>query len=244
MTAPLNSDQPALVVDNLVVRYGPLEAVHGISLRVPQGKMVVLLGANGAGKSSTLGAIAGIIRPAGGRVLFHGEDVTFEGAPRKVARGIVLVPEGRRIFANLTVRENLELGAYRLGSSARFRERLERVHALFPRLAERAEQPAGTLSGGEQQMLAIGRALMSEAKMLLLDEPSLGLAPNLVTETFARIQQLNREGLTILLVEQNAHKSLAIADWAYVLETGKVVIEGSGAQLQANDKVKEAYLGV
>ncbi len=234
----------ALVTESLTVHYGPIQALHGISLRVPEGKIVVLLGANGAGKSSALGAIAGSVRPSGGRVLLDGQDVTYESAPRKVARGIVLVPEGRRIFANLTVRENLELGGYLQRSGATRRQRLEYVHGLFPRLAERSRQLAGTLSGGEQQMLAMGRALMSEATVLLLDEPSLGLAPNLVTEIFACIQQLNCQGLTVLLVEQNAHKSLALADWAYVLETGRVVAEGTGAELQANDKVQEAYLGL
>ena len=243
MSGPAGNDH-ALVTENLTVHYGPIQALHGISLQVPLGKIVVLIGANGAGKSSTLAAVAGSIRPSGGRVLFHGEDVTYESAPRKVARGIVLVPEGRRIFANLTVRENLELGGYLQRSAARMREQLEYVHGLFPRLAERSRQLAGTLSGGEQQMLAMGRALMSEATVLLLDEPSLGLAPNLVTEIFARIQELNRRGLTILLVEQNAHKSLALADWAYVIETGRVVAEGTGRELQADDKVQEAYLGL
>jgi len=237
-------DEIALLVENLTVHYGPIQALHGVSLRVRQGRIVVLIGANGAGKSSTLSAIAGAIRPSGGRVVFQGEDVTNERAPQKVARGIVLVPEGRKIFANLTVRENLELGGYLQRSAVRMRERLGHVYALFPRLAERENQLGATLSGGEQQMLSMGRALMSEARLLLLDEPSLGLAPNLVSEIFARIEQLNQEGLTILLVEQNAHKALAIADWAYVLETGRVLAEGTGAQLQADAKVKQAYLGV
>jgi len=237
------ADTALLEARRLTVHYGPIEAVHCINLRVGQGQVVALIGANGAGKSSTLAALSGMVRPSVCTILLRGREITHEPAPRRVAAGVTLVPEGRRIFANLSVLENLELGAYLERDRARYRNNLERVFAIFPPLAERRRQLAATLSGGEQQMLAIGRALMSNPLLLLLDEPSLGLAPFLVTEIFEKIQQLNREGITILLVEQNAHKSLAIADWAYVMETGTIAHEGAGPALARDERVRGAYLG-
>jgi len=233
-----------LEIKNLSVSYGAIAALHGISLSVPDGKIVTLIGANGAGKTTTLKTISGLLKPAGGGILYDGKDIGSLPPHRIVALGISHVPEGRMIFANLTVLENLRLGAYLQKDGEMVRRELERVGNLFPRLKEREKQIAGTLSGGEQQMLAIGRALMSRPKLLLLDEPSLGLAPLLVKSIFEKIVEINREqGLTILLVEQNANLALEISNFGYVLETGKVVLEGDSAALRQNPKVKSAYLG-
>lgn len=233
-----------LTIEDLRVNYGPIEALHGISLQVERGQVVALLGANGAGKTTTLGATSGLLRAKAGRITFQDEDITRLPAPDRVALGITQVPEGRRVFANLTVSENLLLGAYLELNPFKIKQRLDHVHSLFPRLAERRRQIAGTLSGGEQQMLAIGRALMAGPKLLLLDEPSLGLAPLLITDIFRTIQEMNCEGLTILLVEQNVHKSLEICREAYVLETGRIVAHGSPEELMKDELLRNAYLGV
>ncbi len=231
-----------LQVEDLYVAYGNIEALHGVSLEVNQGEIVTLIGANGAGKSTTLRAISGLNRPRSGRILFQGQDITRTPAHQIVAMGIGHVPEGRRVFADLTVRENLELGAY-LVSPSQFHKNLAEVYERFPRLKEREHQRASTLSGGEQQMLALGRALMLQPKLLLLDEPSMGLAPRLVQEIFEIIAELNRRGATILLVEQNAAMALSIAHRAYVLETGRVVLSGPASELRTHPAVREAYLG-
>ncbi|HEV2455722.1 MAG TPA: ABC transporter ATP-binding protein [Verrucomicrobiae bacterium] len=233
-----------LEIKNLAVNYGAIAALHGISLSVPDGQIVTLIGANGAGKTTTLKTISGLLKPVSGAILYDGQNIAGLPAHRIVARGISQSPEGRMIFANLTVHENLQLGAYLQKNRDTIRHELERVFVLFPRLKEREKQVAGTLSGGEQQMLAIGRALMSRPRLLLLDEPSLGLAPLLVKTIFEKIVEINREaGLTILLVEQNANLALEISHFGYVLETGKVVLHGSAAELRQNPKVKNAYLG-
>jgi len=232
-----------LNVENLQVFYGVIQALHGISFQVEEGEIVTLIGANGAGKSTTLRCISGLVRPRAGRIFFRGRDITREPAHRIVEMGVSHVPEGRKIFANMTVMENLELGAYTRRDTAEFRRNLERVFASFPRLKERANQLAGTLSGGEQQMLAMGRALMSRPSLMLLDEPSMGLSPILVEEIFRIIQEFNRQGTTILLVEQNAAMALSIAHRGYVLETGRIVMHGSAAELQADPRVRAAYLG-
>ena len=233
-----------LEIKNLVVQYGAIAALHGISLSVPDGKIVTLIGANGAGKTTTLKSVSGLIKPVSGEILYSGENIAGLAPHRIVARGVSQSPEGRMIFANLTVHENLQLGAYLQKNRETVRRELERVFVLFPRLKEREKQVAGTLSGGEQQMLAIGRALMSRPRLLLLDEPSLGLAPLLVKTIFEKIVEINREtGLTILLVEQNANLALEISHFGYVLETGKVVLQGPCAELRQNPKVKSAYLG-
>jgi branched-chain amino acid transport system ATP-binding protein len=233
-----------LEIKNLVVNYGAIAALHGISLSVPDGKIVTLIGANGAGKTTTLKTISGLVKPASGEILYDGKNIAGLPPHQVVARGISQSPEGRMIFANLTVLENLRLGAYLQKSKDIVRRELENVFVLFPRLKEREKQIAGTLSGGEQQMLAIGRALMSRPKLLLLDEPSLGLAPLLVKTIFEKIVEINRaQGLTILLVEQNANLALEICHFGYVLETGKVVLQGDSAELRQNPKVKSAYLG-
>jgi branched-chain amino acid transport system ATP-binding protein len=233
-----------LVVESLVVRYGAVEALHGIHLEVKQGEIVTLIGANGAGKSTTLRAVSGLLAPTSGRILLEGRSVGGTAAHRLVRLGVCHVPEGRRIFAGLTVRENLEMGAYSVRSRTEAASSLERVLGLFPRLRERLGQDGGTLSGGEQQMLAIGRALMARPRLLLLDEPSLGLAPIRVQEIFREIVRVNREdGTTILLVEQNANLALATAARGYVLETGRVVLADSAAALLANPQVRAAYLG-
>lgn len=231
-----------LEVLDLRVTYGAIQALEGVSLRVPAGKIVALLGANGSGKTTTLRAITGLAAPVSGRILFDGREI--QGLPSHdiVRLGIAVVPEGRRIFANLTVFENLLLGAYFRGEKETARE-LEWLYETFPRLAERRGQAAGTLSGGEQQMLALGRALMSRPRLLLLDEPSLGLAPLLVREVFQILRRLNQQGVTILLVEQNAHAALQIAHYGYVLETGRLVLEGSGEELLIHPRLKDAYLG-
>jgi branched-chain amino acid transport system ATP-binding protein len=233
-----------LEIKNLVVNYGAIVALHGISLSVPDAKIVTLIGANGAGKTTTLKTISGLLKPKGGEILYDNKNIAGLPPHQIVARGISQAPEGRMIFANLTVLENLQLGAYLQKDKDTVRRELDHVYVLFPRLKEREKQIAGTLSGGEQQMLAIGRALMSRPKLLLLDEPSLGLAPLLVKTIFEKIVEINREqGLTILLVEQNANLALEISHFGYVLETGKVVLQGDSKELRQNPKVKSAYLG-
>lgn len=233
-----------LEINNLVVNYGAITALHGVSLSVPEGQIVTLIGANGAGKTTTLKTISGLLKPASGVVLYDGQSIAGLPPHRIVALGVSQSPEGRMIFANLTVHENLQLGAYLQKDRQTVRRELDHVFGLFPRLQERERQIAGTLSGGEQQMLAIGRALMSRPRLLLLDEPSLGLAPLLVKTIFEKIVEINRErGLTILLVEQNANLALEISHFGYVLETGKVVLHGRSADLRQNPQVKSAYLG-
>ena len=232
-----------LKVENLHVYYGGIHALKGISLSVPEGKVVTLIGANGAGKSTTLRAITGLVRSKQGTVAVGGEDITGAPAHRIVKKGVAMVPEGRRVFPNLSVQENLQMGAYPRTDRAGIAQDLERVFSLFPRLKERRGQKGGTLSGGEQQMLAIARALMSRPRLLCLDEPSLGLAPLLVREVFRVLKEINSEGRTILLIEQNAHAALKLADYAYVMETGSIVLEGPGRDLLRNDMVRRAYLG-
>lgn len=232
-----------LEVDNLHVYYGQIHALKGISLQVEPGKIVTLIGANGAGKSTTLKTISGLLRPRHGRVTLAGEDLTVLEPHTIVANGVVQVPEGRRIFGQLTVQENLEMGAYTRTDRRSIQADLDQVFILFRRLKERRGQVAGTLSGGEQQMLAIGRALMSHPKVLLLDEPSMGLAPVLVEQIFETIKDINRQGTTILLVEQNAFMALTVAHRGYVLQTGEIALAGSAQELQANEEVRKAYLG-
>ncbi len=231
-----------LKVSGLEVFYGSIHAIQGIDFEVSSGEIVSLIGSNGSGKTSTLHAVSGII-PKKGSVVFDGEDVSLERADRIVRRGLVQVPEGRRIFANLTVQENLDMGAYTERNRARKAANEERAFASFPRLRERRLQIAGTLSGGEQQMLAIARALMANPRLILLDEPSMGLAPVLVDEIFSIIKRVNDDGVTVLLVEQNAYKALSIADRAYVLETGRVAVSGPASELMADERIKKAYLG-
>lgn len=233
-----------LQLENLEVYYGSIRALNGIHLRVDRGEIVTMIGANGAGKSTMIRAISGLIRPRSGKVLFEGEDITSAPPHKLVEMGICQSPEGRRIFANMTVRENLELGAYvHYRNKSQIREDYDRVLALFPRIKDRLNQSAGTLSGGEQQMLAIGRALMSRPRLLMLDEPSLGLAPIMVRQIFGILQDINQQGVTILLVEQNAWQALRIAQRGYVLETGSVVMENDTQSLLADEGVKNAYLG-
>jgi len=232
-----------LEIIDLHVSYGAIKAVQGISLKVPEGKIIALIGTNGAGKSTTLRTICGLLKPESGRILLEGQDIT--GLPTKdiVRRGISMVPEGRHVFPDLTVYENLMLGAYIRTGRKEIEEELEEVYRLFPRLKERSQQLAGTLSGGEQQMLALGRALMADPKVLLMDEPSLGLAPVLVQEIFSLIRRIHERGKTLLLIEQNARAALTLAHYAYVLETGRIVMEGTGADLLKNDEVRRIYLG-
>ncbi|MBI3879092.1 MAG: ABC transporter ATP-binding protein [Verrucomicrobia bacterium] len=233
-----------LEVKDLQVSYGAIKALHGVSLTVQQGEIVTLIGANGAGKSTTLRAISGLVRAGGGSVTYDGQPITNLPAHEIVKRGLSHVPEGRMVFANLTVLENLKMGAYLRGDHAGIRTTMDYVFGVFPRLKERTKQVAGTLSGGEQQMLAIGRALMSQPKFLMLDEPSLGIAPLLVKTIFEKIVEINRQqGITILLVEQNANRALEISARGYVLETGRILLEDSSAKLRANPQVKSAYLG-
>jgi branched-chain amino acid transport system ATP-binding protein len=232
-----------LQLENLNVFYGAIHALKGISLTVKQGEVVTLIGANGAGKSTTLRSITGLIAPKSGRVLFEGEDITNLAAHKLVGRGISMSPEGRGVFANLTVLENLEMGAYLQRDRGKIRDDLERGFALFPRLKERIKQRAGTLSGGEQQMLAMARALMSRPKLLLLDEPSLGLAPLVCQTIFRTIDEIKSTGTTVLLVEQNANAALKHSTRGYVLETGSLILEGSATDLANDPRVKEAYLG-
>jgi branched-chain amino acid transport system ATP-binding protein len=234
---------PLLVVENLSVFYGSIEAVRGISLRVEEGEVVTLIGANGAGKSTTLRTISGLIEPKRGSIQFAGQAIQGWAPHRVVKSGLVQVPEGREIFANLTVDENLQLAAFLRKDKVAIRADRERALDLFPRVRERLRQQAGTLSGGEQQMLAIARALVARPKLLMLDEPSLGLAPQLVRSIFQVIREINREGTTILLVEQNANMALQVANRAYVIEVGEIRMEGLAAELAASDEVRKAYLG-
>lgn len=230
-----------LKITDLKVNYGGIEAVKGISFEVPEKSIVTLIGANGAGKSTTLRTICGLVKPAGGKVEFMGEDITGKDPTSIVSRGITLVPEGRKIFPNLTVLENLKIGAYLRNDD--ISEDLKWVYDLFPRLKEREWQLGGTLSGGEQQMLAVGRALMSRPKLMMMDEPSLGLAPLIVSNIFEIIKEVNKLGVTILLIEQNANMALQTADIGYVMETGRITLSGSGQDLMNNPDVKAAYLG-
>ena len=230
-----------LKVDNINVYYGSIHAIKGISFEVNAGEIVTLIGANGAGKSTSLNTISGLLRSRTGSITFMGEDLAKVSPHKIVSKGLALVPEGRRIFLQMTVQENLEMGAYTRKTS--FREEMDKVYEYFPRLKERYKQVAGTLSGGEQQMLAMGRALMSKPKVMMLDEPSMGLAPILVEEIFTIIEHLHQAGTTILLVEQNAQAALSVADRGYVLETGKIVASGTGAELLVSPAIKKAYLG-
>ena len=230
-----------LKIDELKVSYGGIEAVKGITFEVPERKIITLIGANGAGKSTTLRAIAGLVKPAHGRIHLQGDDITGLSPDRIVSKGITLVPEGRHVFPDLTVLENLKIGAYLRHDD--LEDDLKWVYDLFPRLKERSWQAAGTLSGGEQQMLAVGRALMSRPKIIMMDEPSLGLAPIVVKGIFDIIKEINKQGVTVLLIEQNANMALKIADIGYVLETGRITLTGSGRELLSNEAVKKAYLG-
>ncbi len=232
-----------LSVHGLKVHYGGIQALSGISFQVEKGQIVSLIGANGAGKSTTLRAITSLVPMAAGRIEYEGEDISSLDTQQMIRRGIVLVPEGRRVFPNLTTLENIKVGAYTRRDAMGITGDIEKVYALFPRLKERHWQLAGTLSGGEQQMLAVGRALMARPKLLMMDEPSLGLAPLVVRDIFQTVLTLHTEGITILLVEQNANAALKIADHGYVLETGRITITGTGNQLLENPKVREAYLG-
>ncbi|HPF60226.1 MAG TPA: ABC transporter ATP-binding protein [Candidatus Competibacteraceae bacterium] len=232
-----------LEVENLHVHYGNVEALHGVSLMVRQGEIVAILGANGAGKTTTLSAISGLLRSSAGEIRFEGRSIHKTPAHQLVAMGIAQAPEGRRIFGTLTVQENLSLGAFTQTDRVRIAKNLQWIHELFPVLAERREQLAGTLSGGEQQMLAIGRALMAQPRILLLDEPSLGLAPLLVKAIFQTLWEINSAGVTIVLVEQNAHAALKLAHRGYVMEVGKIVLEDRAEVLLANSQVRDAYLG-
>ncbi len=232
-----------LEITDLHVYYGGIHAIKGINLKVSEGQIVSLIGANGAGKSTTLRTICGLKEANRGKILYNGKDITKLDTSEIVKNGITMVPEGRRVFSNLTVYENLLTGAYLRNDKEEIKKDIEYIFGLFPRLQERINQRAGTLSGGEQQMLAIGRALMSRPKILLFDEPSLGLAPVVVKEVFKLIKQIHSQGVTIFLVEQNAFEALKLADYAYVLETGRIVLEGTGKDLLADERVKKAYLG-
>ena len=232
-----------LSIKDLYVNYGGINALRGISLDVPDGKIVTLIGANGAGKSTTLRTISGLVKAKSGSILWNDEELTTKSIDAIVSSGIAMVPEGRRVFADLTVLENLKIGAYLRKDKEQIEKDIEWVYDLFPRLKERSWQFAGTLSGGEQQMLAVGRALMSKPKLIMMDEPSLGLAPLVVQDIFKIIRTINEQGVTVLLVEQNANMALKVADIAYVLETGEITMQGTGAELLADPKVKEAYLG-
>ncbi|HEM3623972.1 TPA: ABC transporter ATP-binding protein [Streptococcus suis] len=232
-----------LKVENLSVHYGVIEAVKNVSFEVNEGEVVTLIGANGAGKTSILRTISGLVRPSSGTISFLGNEIQKVPARKIVADGLSQVPEGRHVFAGLTVMENLEMGAFLRNNREESQANLKKIFARFPRLEERKNQDAATLSGGEQQMLAMGRALMSQPKLLLLDEPSMGLAPIFIQEIFDIIQDIQKQGTTVLLIEQNANKALAIADRGYVLETGKVVLSGTGKELLTSEEVKKAYLG-
>lgn len=232
-----------LEIKDLEVYYGMIQAIKGISFEVNEGEVIALIGANGAGKTTTLHTISGLIAPKKGTVTFEGKEITKTPAHKIVSYGMAHVPEGRRVFASLSVLQNLKLGAYTRSSKEEIEESLQTVYTRFPRLQERKNQPAGTLSGGEQQMLAMGRALMSKPRIILMDEPSMGLSPIFVNEIFDIIKQVSASGTTVLLVEQNAKKALSIADRGYVLETGKIVLEGKAQELLNNESVKKAYLG-
>ena len=233
--------EPILTINDLKVNYGGIEAVKGISFEVPEGSIITLIGSNGAGKSSTLRTIAGLVKTVSGKIIFRGDDITGLDPTSIVKKGVTLVPEGRRIFPDLSVLENLKMGAYLRNDD--ISGDLQWVYELFPRLKERSWQAGGTLSGGEQQMLAVGRALMSRPKMIMMDEPSLGLAPIIVKGIFDIIREINRQGVTVLLIEQNANMALKTADFAYVLETGKITMSGPGKELLVDEDVKKAYLG-
>ncbi len=230
-----------LKIENLVVNYGGIEAVKGVSLEVPDGSIVTLVGANGAGKSTTLRSIVGLVKAKSGSITLDGEELLGQNTTDIVAKGITLVPEGRKVFPDMTVLENLKIGAYLRKDS--LKDDIDHVYDLFPRLKERSWQAAGTLSGGEQQMLAVGRALMSKPKLIMMDEPSLGLAPIIVQGIFDIIREINKQGTTVLLIEQNANMALKTANYGYVMETGRISLEGPGQELLANERVKELYLG-
>ena len=232
-----------LKLENIEARYGHIRALKGISIEVHKGEIITLIGANGAGKTTTMSTIIGILKPHSGSILFNDKDITHESSSRIVASGIALSPEGRRVFPGLSVIENLEMGGYNLSDGSIINDNIEKMFDLFPILQQRQTQPAGTLSGGEQQMLAIARAMMSNPALLLLDEPSLGLAPKLVKSIFNTIKTINDDGITVLLVEQNAKAALSLAHRGYVLETGNVILEGTGKDLLNNDQVRQAYLG-
>ena len=232
-----------LEVKDLVVSYGGIEALKGISFKVNEGEIATLIGANGAGKSTTLRAITSLVPVKSGSIIYDGEDITHMDTQKIVEKGIALVPEGRRVFANLTVLENLKIGAYLRKNKAEIEKDIQYIYKLFPRLQERSWQLAGTLSGGEQQMLAVGRAMMTRPRVIMMDEPSLGLAPLVVKDIFSIIKRLREEGITILLIEQNANAALNAADYAYVMETGMISLSGSGQELLVNKSVQEAYLG-
>ncbi|MDD3396216.1 MAG: ABC transporter ATP-binding protein [Acidaminococcaceae bacterium] len=232
-----------LKISDLVVSYGGIEALKGISVDVPDGQIVTLIGANGAGKSTLLRSIIGLVKIQSGSISYNDQTINGLNSQKIVQTGITLVPEGRRVFPNLTVLENLQIGAYMRNDSEGIQQDIEKIYKLFPRLEERHWQMAGTLSGGEQQMLAVGRALMCKPKLLMMDEPSLGLAPLIIKDIFSIIQKINKQGVTILLIEQNANMALKIADKAYVLETGRISMEGTGAELLENPEIKAAYLG-
>jgi branched-chain amino acid transport system ATP-binding protein len=233
-----------LKIKDLHVNYGGIKALKGININVPDGKIITLIGGNGAGKSTTLRAAVGLVKLAGGSILYDNNDLTGIKTKDIVSKGLVLVPEGRKVFANLTIHENLVLGSYARKDKLEIERDREKVLMLFPRLKERLKQKAGTLSGGEQQMLAVGRAIMTKPKLLMMDEPSLGLAPLIVKNIFEIIQNINKLGVTILLIEQNAKAALEIADYGYVMETGNIVMEGPGKELLNNEDVKKAYLGI
>jgi branched-chain amino acid transport system ATP-binding protein len=232
-----------LKIEDINVYYGNIQALKGISLSINEGEIVTLIGANGAGKSTMLKSISGLLKPKQGKIIFEGQSIGGKAAQSIVKMGISHVPEGRRVFANMSVEENLQLGAYLRKDKAGIKQDMEKVYELFPRLLERLKQQSGTLSGGEQQMLAMGRALMAKPRLLLLDEPSMGLAPLLVKQIFHIIEEINKTGTTILLVEQNANLALSIADRAYVVETGRIVLSGKSDELTASEEIKNAYLG-
>lgn len=233
-----------LEIKDLRVKYGGIVALDGISMKVPDGKIITLVGANGAGKSTTLRSITKLVTPASGSITYDGKELTHKNTQDIVKMGITLVPEGRHVFDDMTVDENLMIGAYLRKDKENFKKDIAFIHEMFPRLKERAKQLSGTLSGGEQQMVAVGRALMSNPKVMMMDEPSLGLAPLVIKDIFDIIQKVNKEkGMTILLIEQNANAALKIADYGYVMETGKIRLEGTGQELLANEQVKELYLG-
>ena len=232
-----------LKIENLHVSYGGIRALRGISMEVPEGKIVTLIGANGAGKSTTLRTISGLVKADSGSITYDGQELLGQPIYKILGKGVALVPEGRRVFTNLTVLENLKIGAYLRNDKAQIEKDLDWVYELFPRLKERSWQMAGTLSGGEQQMLAVARALMSKPKVIMMDEPSLGLAPLVVKGIFDIIRQINDQGVTVLLIEQNANMALKTADFAYVLETGRITLTGTGKELLVNEDVKKAYLG-
>lgn len=232
-----------LTIEDINVYYGNIQALRGISLHINEGEIVTLIGANGAGKSTMLKTVSGLLKPKQGKILYEGQSIGGKPAQSIVKMGISQVPEGRRVFANMSVEENLQLGAYLRKDKAGIKQDMEKVYELFPRLLERLKQQSGTLSGGEQQMLAMGRALMAKPRLLLLDEPSMGLAPLLVKQIFSIIEEINKTGTTILLVEQNANLALSIADRAYVVETGRIVLSGPAEELTASEEIKNAYLG-